>query len=303
MARAGVATAISWSFAAPGPAKEHLERNDGPFVIKADGLAAGKGVLVTDSREEAARWVEHCLGGGFGEAGSTVVIEDHLEGAEVSVFAVCTEHGAMPLEPARDYKRLLDGDLGPNTGGMGAYSPVSDLPAELVGETMSQVVEPTLAQMAEDGNQFLGFLYTGLVLTADGPKVLEFNVRLGDPETQAVLPRLTNDLVDVLEGATPEWSETATVNVVLAAGGYPDSPATGETITGIDRVPGEVIVFHAGTVRDGRRLLVGGGRVLSLVGTGATVGAARDHAYAAAREINWSGMQYRTDIAAHSDQS
>ena len=300
MTRAGVATAASASFAEPEPAKEYLAGRERPFVVKADGLAAGKGVLVTDSREEAKRWVDLCLGGGFGSAGASVLIEDFLDGPEVSVFAVCTEKGAAMLEPARDYKRLRAGDEGPNTGGMGSYSPVSDLPDGLMSDAMRTVIEPTLAQMSEQGNPFRGFLYAGLVLTVDGPKVLEFNVRLGDPETQAVLPRMTTDLIDVLEGTAPEWSETAAVNVVLAAEGYPESPLTGAVIDGIERVPDEVLIFHAGTRRVGKKLLVNGGRVLNLVGTGSTLGEARDRAYRAAASVRWQGMQFRTDIAAQS---
>ncbi|MDP9145881.1 MAG: phosphoribosylamine--glycine ligase [Actinomycetota bacterium] len=303
MNRAGVASARSESFTEPGPAKQYLGRSEGPFVVKADGLAAGKGVLVTGSRDEATRWVDHCLEGGFGASGSSVLIEDYLDGPEVSVFAVCTDRGAVALEPARDYKRLLDGDRGPNTGGMGSYSPVTDLPPGLIEETMRTVVEPTLAQMAEDENPFRGFLYAGLVLTAQGPMVLEFNVRLGDPETQAVLPRMTSDLIDVLEGATPEWSDEASVNVVLAARGYPESPVTGDVIKGIDKIPDDVLVFHAGTRLEGKTLLVDGGRVLNLVGGGPTLDMARARVYEAVESVRWPGMQYRTDIAGHISQS
>jgi phosphoribosylamine--glycine ligase len=303
MNRAGVATAESESFTEPGPAKTYLDRSEGPFVVKADGLAAGKGVLVTGSREEAARWVDHCLEGGFGASGSSVVIEDYLEGHEVSVFAVCTERGAVPLEPARDYKRLLDGDEGPNTGGMGSYSPVPDLPRDLIAETLQTVIEPTLSQMAEDGDPFRGFLYAGLVLTVEGPKVLEFNVRLGDPETQAVLPRLTSDLVDLLEGDTPHWSDETTVNVVLAAKGYPEAPIAGDVIRGIDSVPDDVLVFHAGTRLDGKALMVDGGRVLNLVGIGPTLDVARARVYEAVASVRWPGSQFRTDIAADIAQS
>jgi phosphoribosylamine--glycine ligase len=294
MSRAGVATAGSGSYTEPEAAREHLRRGEGPYVVKADGLAAGKGVLVTDSRDEAEAWVDRWLPTG------PVIIEDYLEGPEVSVFAVCTERGAIPLEPARDYKRLLDGDLGPNTGGMGSYSPVSDLHPDLVEKTMREVIEPTLAQMAEEGNPFLGFLYAGLVLTADGPRVLEFNVRLGDPETQAVLPRLSNDLIDVLEGSWPVWSDTATVNVVLAARGYPESPVRGDVIEGLDSVPDDVLVFHAGTRAVGKRVVIDGGRVLSLVGTGSSRETARESAYKAVEAVRWPGMQYRTDIGAQS---
>jgi phosphoribosylamine--glycine ligase len=291
MARAGVATAGSETFKASEPAREHLSTREGPFVVKADGLAAGKGVLVTDDRDEATSWAMRWLAEG------PVVIEDFLDGPEVSVFAVCTESGAVALEPARDYKRLLDGDDGPNTGGMGSYSPVDDLPSGLVDETMSTVIEPTLAAMAESGHPFHGFLYAGLALTSEGPKVLEFNVRLGDPETQAMMPRLESDLVDLLEGKSPEWSDAATVNVVLAAEGYPEAPRTGSVIGGLAHVPDQVHVFHAGTRREGKKLVVAGGRVLSLVGVGPTLDEARHRAYAAADEVGWAGVQFRTDIA------
>ena len=292
MTRAGVATGDTESFTDPDAAKTHIDRSDGPYVVKADGLAGGKGVLVTGSRADATSWVDHWI-----ETGP-VVIEEYLDGPEVSVFAVCTASGAMPLEPARDYKRLLEGDEGPNTGGMGSYSPVADLPTGLVDETMRSVVDPTLAQMREDGNPFTGFLYAGLILTDDGPKVLEFNVRLGDPETQAVLPRMTSDFLDVLEGARPEWSDECTVNVVLAAKGYPTAPEKGAEIRGIDGRPGKgVLVFHAGTVSEGKKVFVDGGRVLNVVGIGDSIDMARDRAYTAAERITWPGVQYRRDIA------
>jgi phosphoribosylamine--glycine ligase len=290
MTRAGVPTGESASFTELAGVKAHLERVEGPYVVKADGLAAGKGVLVTEDRMEAVAWAEHWLGEG------SVLVEEFLDGPEVSVFAVCTEDGAAALEPARDYKRLHDGDEGPNTGGMGSYSPVDDLPEGLVAETMSTVIEPTLAAMAERGNPFHGFLYAGLALTSKGPRVLEFNVRLGDPETQAILPRMETDLVDVLEGTSPEWSDDATVNVVLAAQGYPEAPVKGSAIDGLKAIPDDVLVFHAGTKREGKKVLVDGGRVLNLVGVGPDLAAARDRAYAAADVVRWSGMQFRTDI-------
>jgi phosphoribosylamine--glycine ligase len=292
MRRAGVPTGGAEAFTDPDAAKKHIAASDGPYVVKADGLAGGKGVLVTESREDAVSWVDHWIASG------PVVIEEFLDGPEVSVFAVCTDSGAVALEPARDYKRLLEGDEGPNTGGMGSYSPIADLPAGLVGNTLESVVKPTLARMAADGNPFTGFLYAGLVLTDDGPKVLEFNVRLGDPETQAVLPRMTNDLVDVLEGAQPEWSDMATVNVVLAAHGYPTAPEKGAEIKGLNGNPGEgVIIFHAGTVNEGKKTFVDGGRVLNVVGTGDTIDQARDRAYAAVERISWPGIEFRRDIA------
>ncbi len=292
MRRAGVEAGSSETFREPDSAKNHLNKVEGPFVVKADGLASGKGVLVTDSRDDAKAWVDRWIDQG------PVVVEDFLEGPEISLFAVCTERDAVLLEPARDYKRLLDDDEGPNTGGMGSYSPVDDLPAGLMASAMARVFYPTLDRMSEDGNLFTGFLYAGLVLTDNGPKVLEFNVRLGDPETQAILPRLKTDLVDLLEGsATPEWDGMATVNVVLAAGGYPESPGKGAVIEGADELSDGVIVFHAGTRREGGNLVVDGGRVLNVVGTGATVEEARDLAYEAATRIRWPGVQYRTDIA------
>jgi phosphoribosylamine--glycine ligase len=292
MNRAGVATGGSEMFDDPGQAEAHIERIDGPYVVKADGLAGGKGVLVTESRADAVSWAYHWLDHG------PVVIEEFLDGPEVSVFAVCTASGAKSLEPARDYKRLLEGDEGPNTGGMGSYSPVDDLPEELLTQAMTEVIEPTLARMREDGNPFTGFLYAGLVLTGEGPKVLEFNVRLGDPETQAVLPRMRSDLLDVLEGAEPEWSDLCTVNVVLAARGYPTAPQKGDEIKGLNGGLGEdVIVFHAGTAAEGRKLFVNGGRVLNVVGVGDTIDRARDRAYAAAERISWPGMDFRRDIA------
>ncbi|MGA8039103.1 MAG: phosphoribosylamine--glycine ligase [Acidimicrobiia bacterium] len=300
MRRAGVPTAESASFQNPTAAKAHIAGRDGPYVVKADGLAAGKGVLVTGSRDEAEAWVDHCLDGGFGAAGESVLIEDYLDGPELSIFAVCTDGGSIPLEPARDYKRLLDQDRGPNTGGMGSYSPVADLPDGLVAEVMAAVVEPTLAQMAEDGHPFRGFLYTGLVLTEDGPRVLEFNVRLGDPETQVVLPRLESDLIDLLEGGRPVWSDSAAVNVVLAAEGYPTDPKKGAQIRGLDQIPGDVLVFHAGSRAEGKRVVVDGGRVLDIVGLGDDLSTARNRAYQAAAGITWPGRQMRSDIAAQS---
>lgn len=297
MARAGVATAEAATFASPGPALAHLASAEPPHVVKADGLAAGKGVLVTDSTAEAGDWVTRCFDGVFGAAGKRVVIEEYLEGREVSLFAVCTGETAHPLLPARDYKRLRDGDHGPNTGGMGAYAPVPGAGDDFVANVMASVVLPTLRAMEVGGHRFTGFLYAGLVLTAGGPKVLEFNVRLGDPEAQAVLALLETDLIDVLEGRPPAWSGEAAVNVVMAAGGYPTAPRKGAVIHGLEEVPSDAKVFHAGTsLRDGE-LVADGGRVLSVVGKGPDLGAARKAAYEAVSAITWDGATYRTDIA------
>lgn len=307
MRRAGIPTAGAQVFTEPASALDHLERHPGPYVVKADGLAAGKGVLVTDHREQAAAWVHRCFGGGFGAAGETVLIEEFLNGPELSIFALCDGEEAVPLAPARDYKRLGDGDAGPNTGGMGCYSPVQDLSEEVVAETMQRVIAPALAQLAAEGTPYIGFLYAGLVLTAAGPKVLEFNCRLGDPETQVILPRLEDDLLELilagleggLGGRRPRWSGEAAVDVVLAADGYPDHPRKGDVISGIDQaiaVPG-VHLFHAGTARRNGKLVTAGGRVLNVVGTGASLAEARAGAYRAASRINWSGKQFRGDIA------
>lgn len=310
MERAGVPTGTHATFTDPDEAKRHLAAAaGGPHVVKADGLAAGKGVLVTDDLEEATAWVDRCLVGDFArEEGASVVIEEFLDGPELSVFAICDGERAVPLQPARDYKRLLDGDDGPNTGGMGSFSPVVDLPSGLVDEVMAEVVMPSLRQMADDGTPYRGFLYAGLALTDDGPKVIEFNCRLGDPETQAVLPLLQTDLLGVLADAatgrldpTPlEFSDRAAVNVVLASGGYPRSARTGDAISGLDEVDGpDVLVFHAGTTRDERGVLrTAGGRVLSVVGLGDDVATARAKAYEAAGRIRWKQQQFRTDIAA-----
>jgi phosphoribosylamine---glycine ligase len=304
MRRAGVPTAAAEVFTDPASAVSHLDLSTGPYVVKADGLAAGKGVLVTESRDEAKAWVAHCFDGGFGPAGSQIVIEEFLDGPELSVFAICDGERYLTLEPARDYKRLADGDEGPNTGGMGSYSPV-DLPAGLTDEVGRSVIEPTLQTMAADGHRYVGFLYVGLALTSTGPRVIEFNCRLGDPETQAVLPRLSSDLLPLLVAAVsgdlgkqqPQWTQGAAVNVVLAADGYPFSPRSGDTISGLDSVSDDVLIFHAGTEAIDGRLVTSGGRVLSVVGRGPDLSAARASAYAAVDSISFAGKQYRRDIA------
>ena len=306
MARAGVPTGASASFTDETKAIAYLETTPGPYVVKADGLAAGKGVLVTDRIDEAVAWVRRCLSGGFGDAGRTVVIEEFLDGEEVSVFALCDGERSVPLDPARDYKRLLDADLGPNTGGMGSYAPVDDLPRDLVAETLARVIDPVLGTLAADGVAYHGFLYAGLMLTSAGIEVLEFNCRLGDPETQVVLPRLEDDFLTLLTagaaGDLPSdplrWSGTAAVDVVLAAPGYPESPKKGLPITGLPAAEGreDVLVFHAGTATDGGTLVTSGGRVLNIVGLGATLEEARAVAYDAAMTVDFPGKQMRMDI-------
>ena len=307
MRRAGVPTGDAHTFHSLDPAVAYLESIDGPYVVKADGLAAGKGVLVTEDRIAAEAWVRVCLEGHFGEAGSTVVVEEHLDGQEVSVLALCDGERALVLEPARDYKRLLDGSIGPNTGGMGCYSPVTDLPARLVDFVLREVMEPTLATLQEDGVSYRGFLFAGMMLTADGPKVLEFNCRLGDPETQVILPRLDEDLLALLAAAAAgelpdrplRFKDLAAVDVVLTAAGYPENPLRGSAIAGVGSVQerDDVHVFHAGTRYTANGMISDGGRVLNVVGTGPDIATARAAAYEAAEAITFEGKQYRTDIA------
>ena len=307
MRRAAVPTAASATFTVLAEVESHLESVPAPYVVKADGLAAGKGVLVTDDLAAAKAWARACFAGAFGASGESVVVEDHLAGREVSVFAVCDGDKAMAFEPARDYKRLGDGDTGPNTGGMGCFSPVDDLPPRLVADVMDRVVAPVMETLAGDGTPYRGFLYAGLVLTADGPKVLEFNCRLGDPETQVVLPRLEDDLLPLLAGAADgglpaeslRWSGRAAVDVVLASQGYPESPETGRAISGLDLLEGsaDLLVFHGGTRVTPSGPVTAGGRVLNVVGLGANVAEARSVAYAAADRIEFAGKTYRRDIA------
>ena len=301
MRRAGVATPEAWTFDDPSVAADHVRSHPGPYVVKADGLAAGKGVLVTSDRTAALDWIDRCFGGDFGEAGARVVIEEFAEGPELSVFAISDGSRTLLFEPARDYKRLSNGDRGPNTGGMGSYSPV-DLEDGLLDRVGREVVQPVIDQMRADGTPYVGVLYAGLVLTEDGPVVIEFNCRLGDPETQVVLPRLQSDLARVVMAATEGdlsdveliWSDEAFVNVVLASPGYPEAPRTGEPIRGLAEA--DSLVFHAGTRRDGKRILTDGGRVLSVVGRGSDLSSARDAAYRAVESIRFSGRQFRTDI-------
>jgi phosphoribosylamine---glycine ligase len=308
LAEAEVPTARYRSFTEVDPALEFLRSLAPPYVVKTDGLAAGKGVLVAEDLADAEADVREKLSGAsFGAAGERVVIEEGLTGPELSLLVVCNGTDAVPLAPAQDFKRIGDGDAGPNTGGMGAYSPVP-LADEVVGLVMQRAVEPTLGALRSQGIDYRGVLYAGLMLTAEGPKVIEYNVRFGDPEAQVVLPRLTSDLGALLLQAAagepmdlPTFDDGAAVTVVLASEGYPESPQTGDVITGLDAAgerPG-VSVFAAGVAEgDGGRLVTAGGRVLAVTGRGGTIGDARETAYAAAELIEWRGKQNRTDIAA-----
>ncbi|MDB5178888.1 MAG: Phosphoribosylamine--glycine ligase [Patescibacteria group bacterium] len=301
---AGVPTAAWKPFSDPGPAEAYLRTLRPPYIVKTDGLAAGKGVLVTRDLDTAIADAKHKLSGeAFGESGRRIVIEEALSGPEVSFFAVCGGSDFVLLPTAQDHKRVSDGDQGPNTGGMGAFSPAPD---GLDTAEVKTIVRKTLAELKRRGIDYRGMLFGGLMLTPDGPKVLEYNIRLGDPEAQVVLPRLTSDLAHMLvraaAGATPAepTSAGACVSVVLACEGYPEAPRTGGVITGVEEAGAleGITVFHAGTARDGQdRLITAGGRVLNITATGSTVAEARDRAYAAIKLIHFPGMRFRTDIA------
>jgi phosphoribosylamine--glycine ligase len=304
---AGVPTAAYGAFTDAEPALAFLRTLPGPWVVKTDGLAAGKGVLVTDSFDEAAADVRAKLSGqAFGDAGRRVVIEEWLDGPELSLLCVCDGHRAVPLSPAQDFKRLSDGDAGPNTGGMGAYSPVPVAGPEVVAEVLERAVEPTLAALRTRGIDYRGVLYAGLMLTAAGPQMVEYNIRFGDPEAQVVLPRYSGDLAALLAEAAagriesePSFDDRAAVTVVLAAEGYPLQPRTGDVIEGLDKADAlpDVIVFRAGVDRQGDQWLTAGGRVLNVTGLGPDLAAARANAYDAVSAVSWPGMHYRTDIA------
>jgi phosphoribosylamine---glycine ligase len=301
----GVPTASHVMFRDREEAAAHLACASYPAVLKADVLAAGKGVIIAQDEREARAAIDVFFGEKrFGE--TEVVLEEFLEGEELSLLALCDGERAVPLAPAQDYKRIFDGDEGPNTGGMGSYSPVPGVDADRTQEIAERVHQPIVDELRRRGSPFHGILYAGLMMGADGSaKVLEYNARFGDPETQAVLPRLRSDLLDLLEasaepgglaGVEPEWSSDWAVTVVLASRGYPESSSSGDVISGLDDVE-DAEVFHAGTAEQDGEIVTAGGRVLSVTGLGATPGEARDRAYAAAERIRFDGKQRRTDIA------
>jgi phosphoribosylamine--glycine ligase len=311
LVEAGVPTARHDAFAEEAPALAFLDTLPGLYVIKTDGLAAGKGVVVTESLGEARQVVRDFLSGqAFGDAGRKVVIEEGLTGPELSVLAVCDGRRALALSPAQDFKRVGDHDEGPNTGGMGAYSPVPLAGPDVLDLVMERAVDPTLAALRRQGIDFRGVLYAGLMLTPDGPKIIEYNVRFGDPETQVVVPRLSSDLTGLLVAAasgdlgaeSPTFVDDAAVTVVCASEGYPRSPRLGDPIEGLDlaaRVEG-VTVFCAGVARpdeDGP-LVTAGGRVLDVTGMGPDLATARSRAYQAVACVSWPGLHVRSDIAA-----
>jgi phosphoribosylamine--glycine ligase len=285
----------------------YLRQQSAPIVIKADGLAAGKGVTVAQTMEEAEQALQEIMVSKvFGSAGSQVVIEEFMAGQEMSILAFVDGETVRPMSPAQDHKPVFDGDKGPNTGGMGTYSPLPHIPQSIIDEAIETIVVPTAKAMVAEGRPFRGVLFAGLMITPDGkPKTVEFNARFGDPETQVVLPRLKTDLVDIFLAAVNgtlheleiEWSDEAAVCVIVASGGYPASYPKGLPISGLDEVQ-EAIVFHAGTALNGEgQVVTNGGRVLGIVGLGATIAEARAKAYADAERIHFEGKQNRTDIA------
>ncbi len=310
MRQAGVPTAASRVFEDADEARQHLASRGFPVVIKADGLAAGKGVTVAPDHETADAAIrEAMIDRRFGSAGSRVIIEDCLHGKELSVMAISDGKTVLPLAPARDYKAVNDGDRGPNTGGMGCVSPVPGVDAGLLEDVRSRIMQPVVTFMRTRGIPFRGVLYAGLMLTEEGPMVLEFNCRFGDPETQVVLPRMQSDIVPLLLasagvegdlaalGARLRWHDGAAVCVVMASGGYPGSYEVGLPIRGLESVPEDVIVYHAGTHREEKGWVTAGGRVLGVTGLGLTPGEARRRAYEGVRVIDFPGAHYRTDIA------
>ncbi len=308
MNAAGVPTAEFTSFIEYEAAMAHLATISFPTVIKADGLAAGKGVMVVGALEEAEAAIGKCfVDRAFGDAGLSVLVEECLVGHECSVLALCDGETILPLDPAQDYKRIFDGGKGPNTGGMGCYSPVPRVPPELVEEIIELVHRPTIEELKHRGIGFRGVLYAGLMLTGEGPKVLEFNTRFGDPEVQAIFPRLESDLVELMlataEGSLGEhslsWKDERSVSVIMASAGYPESSHKGDIISGLD-ADGQLEgleVFHAGTAEKDGKFITNGGRVLAVSALAPTFREARDKAYAGVEKIRFDGMQYRRDIA------
>jgi phosphoribosylamine--glycine ligase len=300
MQEAGVPTGRAVQAASITEVTAALDDYGAPYVVKADGLAAGKGVLVTDDRDAAVAHADYWLGHGG------VLVEEFLSGQEVSLFLLSDGQDVLPLSPAQDFKRLQDGDRGPNTGGMGAYSPLPWLPDGFVDDVIDTVALPTVRRLAAEGTPFVGLLYCGLVLTPAGIRVIEFNARFGDPETEALLPRLQSDLLEILlacangtlDQADVRWSDDASITVMLASGGYPGAYDTGKPISGLDQLDDNVIVFHAGTRVDNGQLVTNGGRVLAVTTTAPTFAAARARAYANIERVSFEGMQYRRDIGA-----
>jgi phosphoribosylamine--glycine ligase len=308
MQKYGIPCPKGITFSSYPEAKKYVESQPTPIVIKADGLAAGKGVTVANSREEALKALSDIMEAKiFGPAGDSVVIEECLTGKEVSLLAFTDGKTVVPMVPACDYKRVFDDDRGPNTGGMGSYSPPGFFDDRLTQQVTKTILQPAVKAMAQEGMPYKGVLYAGLMIAADGPKVLEFNARFGDPETQAILPRLRTDLVDILlavvdnklSEAVIQWADNACVGVVLASGGYPGSYKTGFKVTGLEKLNDDVMVFHAGTkLGEDSQVYTDGGRVLTVTATGKSMAEARARVYRNLPRINFDGCHYRRDIAA-----
>lgn len=307
LARHNIPTGAYANFTELEPALAYLRKQGAPIVVKADGLAAGKGVIVAETLAQAEEAVIDMLSGNaFGAAGCRVVIEEFLAGEEASFIVIVDGRNVLPMATSQDHKRIGEGDTGPNTGGMGAYSPAPVVDAAVHRRVMEQVILPTVAGMAAEGNDYTGFLYAGLMIDEEGqPKVIEYNCRFGDPETQPIMMRLQSDLVGLctsaldgtLDQASVEWDARCAIGVVLAAGGYPGDYAKGTPIHGLDVAHGDTIkVFHAGTVRDGQEIVTSGGRVLCVTALGEDIAAAQHACYAAADKISWDGMTLRRDI-------
>ena len=306
MRHAGVPTARFEAFDREASALAHLRSiSDYPVVVKADGVAAGKGVTVAHNQDEAEDAVRASFAGKFGAAGERIIIEEYLEGREASVFALTDGLNILPFLPAQDYKRVFDGGEGPNTGGMGAYSPIMWMEPATYAAILEEIMRPTVKQLALIGAPYTGLLYAGVIVTETGPKALEFNCRFGDPETQVLLPRLGTDLLELMIAAGEEdlagreivWTTDKAVCVVLASEGYPESSSSGDEISGLEDVPAGVYVYHAATQESDGSFYTAGGRVLNVVGTGPNIIEARARAYAAVEQIHFPGMHYRTDIA------
>jgi phosphoribosylamine--glycine ligase len=308
MQKYGIPCARGKSFSDYASAREFIEKQTPPLVIKADGLAAGKGVAVVDSIPQALEFLHTIMEAkAFGASGDRVIVEECLVGREMSSFAFSDGKTIVPMVSACDYKPAFDGNRGPNTGGMGSFSPPHFATPELYRKVNETILKPTAAAMAREGRPYKGVLYGGLMATQDGPKVLEFNARFGDPETQVMLPRLKTDLVDVmlatingnLDSTAVEWSDDACVGVVMASGGYPAGYQTGFPISGLDRLDSDILVFQAGTRRDTEsgRVLTSGGRVLTVVATGKTLAEARERVYSNITRVSFEGCHYRKDIA------
>ena len=307
MQKYNIPCARSASFDSYSEAKAYLEKQKPPIVVKADGLAAGKGVTVADTTEQAQQALADIMEKKmFGAAGNRVLIEERLEGKEMSAFAFADAHYSAPIVAACDYKPIFDGDQGPNTGGMASYSPPHFFNPALAKKVTETIMEPTLKALYKEGIPYRGVLYGGLMITDDGPKVMEFNARLGDPETQVILPRLKTDLLDIILGVVNneldrldiEWSNDACVGVVMASAGYPGSYKKGLPISGLDDLDSDILVFHAGTSLDsGGRVVTSGGRVLTVVASGSTIAEAREKVYNNIGRIHFEGCHYRKDIA------